>query len=52
MIKVLEGFHHRSDRRITDMTETREAGREWKYPPVVEALEAAVLHPITDYIRR
>ena len=29
MLKVLEGFHHWAARRITGMTATREAGREW-----------------------
>ena len=46
MIKVLEGFHHRESRQITRMTETRGLGGEWEYPPVVEALEAAGIHPI------
>ena len=34
------------------MTETCRAGKEWEYPPVVVALEAAGLHPIREYIRR
>ena len=38
MLKVLEGFHHRADRRITGMTAARGAGREWEYPPVATAL--------------
>ena len=46
MIKVLEGFHHRASRQITRMMETRGLGGEWEYPPVVAALEAAVIHPI------
>ena len=50
MLKVLEGFHHRSERRITAMTERRVANGEWEYPPVVTALEAAGLHPIQEYI--
>ena len=39
------------DRRITGMTATRGAGGEWEYPPAVETLEAAELHPIMEYIR-
>ena len=46
MIKVLEGFHHRAARWITGMAETRGAGREWEYPPVVAAMEAAGVHTI------
>ena len=36
------------------MTETHGTGREWEYPLVVAAMvmEAAVLHPIMEYIRR
>ena len=34
------------------MTATRGAGGEWEYPPAVETLEAAELHPIMEYIRR
>ena len=51
MLKVMEGFRHRESMRITGMTESRGAGREWEYPPVVASLEAARLHPIMDYIR-
>ena len=28
-LKVLEGFHHRATRRVTDITATCGAGREW-----------------------
>ena len=52
IIKVLEGFHHQAARRVTGMTATRGAGGEWEYPPVVVAMEAVVLHPIREYIRR
>ena len=34
------------------MTATRRADREWEYPPVVVAMDAAGLHPIREYIRR
>ena len=52
ILKVLEGFHRWEDRRITGMTATRGAVREWEYPPVVAVLEATGLYPIMDYIRR
>ena len=52
IIKVLEGFHHRSSRQITGMAATHGVGGECQYPPVVAALEAAGLHPIMEYIRR
>ena len=34
------------------MTTMCGAGREWWYPPVMDALEAAGLYPIVEYIRR
>ena len=46
MIKVLEVFHYWAARQITGMTEKRGAGGEWEYPSVVEAMEAARIHPI------
>ena len=52
MLNVLDGFHHRLSMRITGMTETCGAGRDWQYPLVVEALEDVALHPIMDYIKR
>ena len=52
MIKVLEGFHHRAERQITDITETRGLGGEWEYPSVDVAIEATILHPIGEYIKR
>ena len=52
MLKVLTAFHHWVARRITGMTENRGADGEWKYPLVVEAIEAAGLHPIGMYINR
>ena len=52
MLKVLDGFHHWSARWITGMTVTRGASWDWKYLPVVAALEAAGLHPIMEYIRK
>ena len=52
MIKVLERLHHRAAQRITGMTAKRGTGREWGYPSLVEAMEAADIHPIWAYIRR
>ena len=52
ILKVLKGFHHRAVRRITGMTETRGAGRDWEYPPVAAAMKAVRLHPIEEYIGR
>ena len=52
MLKVLEGFHYRAERRITGMTAKRGSGGEWEYPLVVEEMDAAGLHPIGVYIRR
>ena len=52
MLKVLEGFHHQEAIWITGKTKTLGAGREWVYPPVVTALEAAGLHPKREYIRK
>ena len=46
MIKLLEGFRYRAARQIIWMTATRGAGGEWKYPPVVAALNATGIHPI------
>ena len=52
ILKILQGFHHRSTRRISGMTAKHVADTEWKSPPVVVALEAAVLYPTKEYIRR
>ena len=52
MLKVLEGLHHWVTRHITGMTETRGAVGDCDYPPVLVALEAAVLNHILKYIRR
>ena len=32
MLKVLEGFHHRSEQKITGLIAKRGAGGEWDYP--------------------
>ena len=34
------------------MMETHGAGGGWEYPRVVAVMDAAVLHPIREYIRR
>ena len=52
MLKVLTAFHHRSARGITGMTTKRGAVREWEYPAVEGATDAAGLHPIGVYIKR
>ena len=52
MLNFLEGFHQWAARRITGMTAARGEAGEWGYSTVVEALEAAGLHPILEYIRR
>ena len=52
MLKFLEEFHYRVEQRITGITAKLGAGGEWEYPLVVEAMEAAGIHPIGAYIRR
>ena len=52
IIKVLEGFHHQSERQIIEMTMTRGEGGDWQYPLVVVEMDAAGLHHIGEYIRR
>ena len=50
MLKVLMGFHRQVVQRITGMMAKCEAGREWEYPVVEEAVDSAGLHPIRLYI--
>ena len=52
MLKVLEGFHHRTARRITGIMATCGAGRDCKYPLVVLTMEAVGIHHVREYIRR
>ena len=52
MLKVLTGFHHWVEQRITGMTDKRGAGREWENPSVVKTMESAGLHPFGVYIKR
>lgn len=48
---TLQGFHHRVARRLTGRVARRQNG-VWTLPPIEEALEAASLHPIEEYITR
>ena len=52
MLKVLGGFHHRAAKRITGMTATHWAVREWKYHPLLVATKATGIQSIMEYIRR
>ena len=47
-LKVLEGFHHRADRRIEVMTAQHAEDREWEYLLVANALEAAGIWKIKE----
>ena len=46
---ALRGFHHRVARRITGMLPALQDG-EWVTPPAGEALRAAGMHSIDEYI--
>ena len=48
ILKVLEGFHYWEARQITGMKVTCGAEREWEYPPVLAAMEAAGLQHTRD----
>ena len=52
MLKVLEGFHYHSDRRIVEMTDRHTEDIYWEYPPLADALEAAGIWTINEYIQR
>ena len=52
MVKLLEGFHHWSSRRIMGTTDIRGEGGEWEYPPAAAAMEVAGIKPIIEKIRR
>ena len=52
MRKVLEGFHHRIARRISGLVAQRIGDNQWEYPPIADALEAAGLWTMKEYIRR
>ena len=51
MYKALAGFHHRVARRLAGRMPRLEQG-QWVYPPIQEALEAAGLFPMEEYITR
>ena len=46
MLKVLEGFHHRAEIRITGMKTAPGTGGECEYPPVLVAMETTGIHAI------
>ena len=50
MLKIMEGFHHRSARRIARMTMKLVTDGMGEYTPVVAALEAVGLYPVQEYI--
>ena len=52
MLKLFEGFHHRATQKIAGMTDRHTEDREWEYPLVVDALEAAGIWSIKEYIQR
>ena len=43
MLKILDVFHHREDRRIAGMAAWCKTGGEHKWPPVADALETTEL---------
>ena len=49
-MKVLEGFHHKAVWIIVGMTACHTEVGEWEYPHVVDALKAAGVWPIKEYI--
>ena len=51
MIKVLTAFHHQAACQITELTDKRGSGGEWKYPEVEEVMESARIYPTVVYIK-
>ena len=49
MMKVLEGFHHHIDRKITGNTERRFGAEGWEGTPMEKEVEASGLWPMQDY---
>ena len=47
-LNILEGFHHQTALWITGLAAKRETGGVWDYSLVVEAMEAAGIHPIGE----
>ena len=52
MMKVVEGFHHLIAERIAGNTAWKFGEEVWKWPPVEEALEAAVMWPMQECVWR
>ena len=50
LLAPLRGFHHRVARQITGKLPALQNG-QWVIPPTEEALDAASLYPIEEYIR-
>ena len=50
MLKVLGGFHHQAAWWIVGIAPRRAEDVEWDYSPVADALEAAGLWPIKEYL--
>ena len=51
-LKVLEGFHHRAARWIVGMTDQRTEDAIWEYHLVADAIKAAGIWLIKEYIQR
>jgi citrate synthase len=49
MDQSLAGFHHRVARKLSGKG-PRLHGEQWIYPPVEEALKAAALYPMAEYL--
>ena len=49
MLRVMERFHHQTEKRITGMT--AQCTTSWECPPVAEALETSGPWPIKEYIQ-
>ena len=52
MMTVLQGFHHRIERRIAGMTPRKGGGGEWERELMDAALEVKCIWPIREYVRR
>ena len=50
ILKVLEGFHHKTAWRTAGMTDWRAEDGEWEYLLVADAMEAEGLWTIKEYI--
>ena len=51
-MNFLEGLHLHIDQRIAWKTARQVGADVWEWPPVEEALEAAVLCTMQEYVRR